>query len=247
MISLDRDVLVVFPTWNRLDYNMITLPALVYECEQSPVFGRLLIIDDLSEDGTTQYIKKMLPQIKKVLGAERVQYMRRSIGGSTMQWNIAKNKCKGTELKYIANFTNENVIPYGALEKLRSHFKEDVFAVGPALSGNAQRRNGVITGFPFITDEPDMVKVATHIGCGLVRVDLLEEFGDVPVKTGTRKLFGFTEYQNKLKRAGYKILRDDSVRFLRLDESPIYSQSIRYHKEGYSRLLNSNAKAILNK
>lgn len=237
------DILVIFPTWNRLEYNKMTLPLLIHECANSKDFKHLLIIDDLSTDGTSQWIKSL--PLQKLLGKGRVTYMRQKMASSTKQWNLGRQEAIKHKCNFIANFTNENMIPFGALTKLKSRFKKNVFAVGGQLSGNPQNRNGVITAFPFITNE-DKLKEVAHIGCGMIRVDLMNIYGDIPVKSGAKKLFGFTEYQNKLKKNRFKILLDESIRFVRLDQSPIYSRSLVYHKEGLSRLLNSNPNSVLN-
>lgn len=223
-----KDVIVVYPVWNRLDYNKITLPAMIDECRNSPVFKKLVIIDDMSVDGTTEWIESLVIPIHHV-------HIKREIGNSTQQWNIAVEEQSASDHKYIANFTNENVPARGSLERMRAVLEKDesIFGIGPHLSGGHFNSGEFSTMFPYMENEN--IQERPHLGCGMFRRDLFLKFGPVP---SARKYFGFTQYQNYLKEAGYKVVMDKGIRFLRLDESPIYSQCNHYMLKGWCRDLN---------
>ena len=47
---------VIYRTFNRKAYTMLTLPALYTSCKRSGLLGKLIVVDNLSNDGTEQYI-----------------------------------------------------------------------------------------------------------------------------------------------------------------------------------------------
>jgi len=226
-----KDTCVIYPVYNRLEYVMLTLPALIYDCRHSKYFKELLIIDDMSVDGTTEFVKSF--DYKKLLGG--VKYVRRKVGSSTMQWNMAKEK-SGAE--YFANFTNENLISMGTIDALRAAHKEDTFGISGILSGNTVRTSGVVTSFPYVDENITELEEKNFLGCGVFKREVFDKLGDVPVNRGDKKYFGFTGYQAKARAKGWRFYVHKGVRLVRLDESSIYSRCDHYIEKGWARDLN---------
>ena len=47
---------VIYRTFNRKAYTMLTLPALYTSCKRTGLLGKFIIVDNYSNDGTEQYI-----------------------------------------------------------------------------------------------------------------------------------------------------------------------------------------------
>lgn len=232
---MNRDVGVIYPTFNRLDYVKMTLPLLVHECMRSERFNELLIIDDASTDGTWEFIKSLnLPQFME----GRVRLLRDRIGNSWSQWNIS-SKIFHEDVKFILNLTNEPLVPMGIIDELASKMEGTTFAVGPQLVGG--------NPFPECIDYNEQIlQDVPYIGCGMINREIFQQEGDIKGGDGDRKYFGFTAYQNKIKKAGYGIYLHKGVEVVQLDRSPVWSRAAEYHQKGWCRLLNCNDESPFN-
>lgn len=232
-----KDCLWIYGPHNRLYYNQMTLPNVLAECSQSKRFAHLLILDDNSTDGTSEWIQSIdfnaIPGVK-------VTYERRAIGNSYDQWNIARafaDKIGG--VRYLMNICNDLLIPHGILDESAAILDEhkDAFALGYKHDGR-MFSEAIKTRFPVIGTRS--IQQSSHIGAGLIRLADMELEGDIKGSTlpGEERYFGFTQYQNLLRQYHKKrMLVAKHIQVLPLDKAIDYSRNIKYRDNGVSRLV----------
>lgn len=227
---------VIYPTHNRLEYVQMTLPLILQECKD--VGAELLFLDDISVDGTWEWILRVCDQYQ---GENKILCMRKKVGNSWHQWNIG-NEFFSEDVRYIANFTNENMIPLGTLERMGKTMESN-----PQVNGVTGRLLGHAKGSPFPKmDECRNLREVLFIGCGMIRRDMLQKHGPIRgSEKHEKRFFGFQPYQRKVAEAEHMTYYcDDSIHLIKLDSSHIYSRAYDYHNQGWCRLLNDQISII---
>lgn len=228
----------------------MTLPLIMHEAKSSPDVGLLVIIDDESDDGSSQWIRGM--KISEYLGDDcQYSYIRKQVGNSTGQYQIALDECDrlNFQVKYLSNLCNDCLIPDGIIQRLVQHMEnfENMFACGCSVNnGKVIKINDVETSFPYIA-KSDLQDV-THIGIGLYRISVFREMGEVipSLLKSEKRFFGFTQYQNRCRAKGYEIKIDKGIRIVELDRSNKFSQLIEHHKKGWTRNIIGKPQSIYN-
>ena len=228
-------ILFAFPCHNRLEYNKITLPAMMYECKTSDVTD-ILIIDDDSSDGTSEYIGSLLPSLPSYTECD-VVYARRQIGSSVGVFRVIAEFIQPFD--YVINICNDTLLPSGGLQELISIIDEGKY------SGISPRHVGVID-YPRIVLHDKIVE-AQHITCGIYDANLFKG-EDLPVNSivaGERRWVG-QEHFLRSKGGRYGIAQ--GVEMLELDRSALFSRSLEYERLGYARLFEHtrNVKSLYN-
>lgn len=231
-----NDVLWIYGTHNRIEYNKMTFPLVLKEARDSHRFGHLLIIDDNSTDGTREYIESY--DLDKILGGNYT-YLPSVVGNSYDQWNIAKDAA-GEGISYILSMCNDQLFATGIVDELAGimDMKNDCFGVGYLMTGDTQRGNGdVVTNWPYISRPREVVE-CTHIGSGMVSLEAMRIGGDVVGSThkGEERFFGFTQYQN-VQNTFYnrKTYTARHIRNVLLDRTEAYSLNDEHKAKGYTR------------
>lgn len=239
------DVLWIYGPHNRLYYNQITLPTILAECSRANRFAHLLIIDDNSTDGTSEWIQSIdLDSIPNLKG--KVTYQRQKVGNSYDQWNIGRafaNQLGG--INYMMNLCNDLLIPDSILDVSAAALDSygNAFALGYKHDGKLMEAKDVHTKWPVIT-LPHRIRPVKHIGAGMIRLKDMELEGDIKgsIVPGEERYFGFTQYQNLLREYHQKkMLTADSIQVLPLDKTIEYSRNEHYIAKGYSRKVVSGA------
>lgn len=243
---MTKDVIWIYPVHNRLYYNSITFPAVLAECKRSQRFLHLYIIDDLSEDGTTEFIKSLKP--KKQLPGQ-VTIVRKKVGNSTSQWNMGIELSEKIGGKYLFNICNDNLFAAKTLDYMAAILDDspDHFALGCKMNAYSTH-HPFITDYPYILSQPTVTETR-HIGCGLVRIEHMKMKGPVTPgqAPGESRYFGFTDYQHKMAlEYGKKALLAQHIRLLRLDEHPAYSRLEEYTVKGYGRNIRGEVDSVFN-
>jgi len=235
-------VTFIYPVHNRLEYNQITLPLILEEVRTSESVSSLVIFDDMSEDGTSEWIQSL--PIADFIDKPYI-YQRKKIGNSTQQWNMARDLF---EADYYANFCNDNLIPLGVCDLFASILDRngDAFGVGGRFQSEGDTINGFSTVFPFIKESATVAAV-NHLGCGMFRGDTFAKLGDVgqSVIPGEERYFGFTAYQNKARENYWRILLHHGVTVHKLSKS-FYSRLRSFHDKGYTRKVYDYPESVFN-
>lgn len=234
-------VTFIYPVHNRLEYNQITLPLILEEVRTSESVSSLVIFDDMSEDGTSEWIQS-LPIADFI--AKPYIYQRKKIGNSTQQWNMARDLF---EADYYANFCNDNLIPLGVCDLFVKVLEQrtSAFGIGGRFQSRQQTVAGVSSAFPVI--RPASIETVSHIGCGIVRAESFNQLGNVgqSIIPGEERYFGFTQYQNIARKKGWQILRHNGVTVHKLSKS-FYSRLRSFHDKGYTRKVYDYPESVFN-
>lgn len=244
-MGVAKDVVWVYGVHNRLYYNQITFPAVLAECKQSKRFAHLVIVDDMSEDGTSEFIQSF--NAKKMLDGAAT-YCLADIGNSTGQWNIAAKKAKEIGAKYVLNICNDNLFPFGIVNGLADVLDRypGHFLVGPRLNSKRYDKNGIITDYPYIAKKP-WVELVDHVGCGMLRVAHWDKLGEITPSTieNEKRFYGFTNYQHRMRdELGHHTLTANHIKMLRLDTHPAFSRLNEYTSKGYGRNIRGKVSSV---
>jgi glycosyltransferase involved in cell wall biosynthesis len=221
---------VLYLAHNRLEYTMMTFPPVLFECI-NPLVVDLWVFDDNSTDGTSEFLQNAIYLNKNKL---KIHYVRKKIGNSTQQLNEV---CQNTEAEYIAKIDNDILILPQYLETLYgvSEKKEnlDIAFLAPTVNGE----------FPPKLQETLTTSNAAHIGgIGLFRRKVFLKYGAIK---SNKRFFGFTVYQKRALRDGWKACWLGGLEVVDLDGCAIYSKVRQNVKNGWSRNLFPDVCGIL--
>ena len=215
------NISVIYPCYNRLYYTQITLPQVINECRNSKHNIFLYIIDDMSSDGTKEFIESI--PINKCLN-ENYLVIRKKVGNSTDQINEVLSISSSVD--YIIKIDNDTLIPDGcfdiAIELIHKYTRYGFLGFG------LWPRNL----FPFIFNDISLVDSEFVGGIGIFRKSVFDELGPIPNR---KKYFGFGKYQKKAKEKGWNIAWINGIRIMDLDESAAFSHINHYKEKGFSR------------
>ena len=215
------DISVIYPCYNRLYYTQITLPQVINECRNSKHNIFLYIIDDMSSDGTKEFIESI--PINECLN-ENYQVIRKKVGNSTDQINEVLSISSNVD--YIIKVDNDTLIPDGCFDiAIKLIHKYTTYGF---LGFGLWPRNH----FPFIFDDISLVDSEFIGGIGIFRKSVFDELGPISKR---KKYFGFGKYQKKAKEMGWGIAWINGIRIMDLDESAAFSHINHYKEKGFSR------------
>lgn len=207
-------ITVIYLCHNRLDYVKMSLPRIFHECEISTRVKELIIYDDMSTDGTSEYIQSFdYPNT----------HLRRKYGNSTQQINDTYPKAA----KYIFKCDNDILLPYDCFD-----YMYDLMEIQEKWGFLMMHDIGRWPTFDLNLD----ARPASHIGgVGMFRTEIFRNLGDVQTNG---RFGGFTKYQFKAISQGWQCIRLRNVQTCNLDVSPTYGNSKHYEKVGWGRVTN---------
>ena len=106
-------VSIIIPVHNRLDLTAACLDSLFAHTEPDPGF-EIIVIDDVSSDGTAEYLDSLIPKIRVIRNAER--------GSFGVNVNRAARTARGGFLCFL---NNDTTVTPGWLLKLVAAARED--------------------------------------------------------------------------------------------------------------------------
>jgi len=112
-------ITIIYTFHNRLEYNKIVFPQLLKEIKNADfLINDIFIYDDMSKDGSTEYIQKMLKD-----NNIKHNFYRKEYNSSVKQLQHTVENCK---TKYIIKIDSDILIPdnyittlYNVMEKTR--------------------------------------------------------------------------------------------------------------------------------
>ncbi len=227
--------MLIIPVHNRIGYNKITLPVLLHIAKMSKRTGHVHIIDDESTDGTSEWING-LPDIEGYLECTYT-YVREKIGSSSKQW-LMGHELAGNNIKYLADFCNDQLLPDGIIDLYAGKLDETNKVYG---IGNDARSNVPGLVYPFIK-HPLHWHRPPHIGSGIIRRECL----NIEQLKPNNRFYGFTKWQYGLKKKGYYSLCSHGVNCMPLDKSPL-SMLEENTRSGDGRNIIGNISSVFNR
>lgn len=216
-------ITVIYPLHNRLYYTQFSLPRVLDECKRSKRFERLFIVDDDSQDGSSEFITGL---IERSGLADKVTYMKKQIGNSIDCINYATVKSK---TKYFYKVDNDILIPIGCFDHLAAIMdkRSDIGFLGLLESDD----------FPYLNHE-GKIDIVEHIGgVGIFRGVMFEGWIG-----NNDRYWGFTKFQQIMRKKGFMPAWYYGGKNTNLDRSTSYSRALEYARLGYSRDLSKPQK-----
>lgn len=180
-------ITAIYLLHNRLEFVQESLPAFLKACE-SDLVKNVMIYDDMSTDGASEYVVGHLPLHPKF------NYTRQYIRSSWKQINATIPMAQ----KYLFKVDNDIVIPEGYLENLYQVMEAN------KMMGFL----GYRTGLEMSVGDAAYETARNIGGVGLFRTEELRKMGGVrePAIEAEKRFFGFTDLQvrSSLKKAWVK-------------------------------------------
>lgn len=217
------DIVISYPTHNRLDYTKITLPQVVNECSNSKHNCYLYVGDDNSTDGTWEYLNT-------VNGIDKLEQQK--VGNSIWQLNNAFSIAREVGANYVYAMANDILMPDNIIDTMVKlmHNYPDACTMMIEECFN----------MPYIKPMPT---VNEHVFTSSLGIHRVEAYPSNMV--ANKRFFGFSDYQRRaIKNNGYACYRVKGIGNTNLDGSA-WSRQFEYEAAGYARKgLVGNEKAI---
>ena len=216
---------ILYTAWNRLEFTKFSFGLLKANTNWNRV-QRLVVYDDLSEDGTREWLEEagrdiMVPGFEVRTGGWHST-------GATLNDYVARLGIDAEEPEAFIKIDNDIAMPLGWLPRLlvaaSRHPEYDLV--------------GIEAGWPeHGGDTAASVTRATHIGgVGLMRVDAFARRKPVPLALGKNGRAGFTIWQHRHSlKAGWLTPTMYAVQLDRIPEDPWASLSAHYVEQGWAR------------
>lgn len=119
-------ILFIIVTWNRKNQINQCLKSLITHC---PLSYQILVIDNASEDGTTNLIKKQYPQVLLIENEKNLGFSKANNQG--IKYALENNICS----EYTIFFNNDAALLDGSIENLIAYLdkNKDIQAAIPAV------------------------------------------------------------------------------------------------------------------
>lgn len=217
------DIVISYPSHNRLDYTKITLPQVINECRNSKHNCFLYVGDDNSTDGTWEYLNT-------INGIDKLEQQK--VGNSIWQLNNAFNIAREVGAKYVYAMANDILMPDGIIDTMIKlmHNYPDACTMMIEECFN----------MPYIKPMP---VVKEHVFTSSLGIHRAEAYPSNMV--ANKRFFGFADYQRRaIKHNGYACYRVSGIGNTNLDNTA-WSRQYEYAQKGYARTgLVSGEKAI---
>jgi len=205
-------ITMMYTFHNRLEYNKIVFPQILKEVKENEYLIKdFFIYDDMSDDGSSEYIKKML-KINNI----HYNLIRKEYNSSVTQLQDTIDKCT---TKYILKIDSDILIPDKYISTLFNIMESNNF-IG-FLSAES------IDSLPYIIDNITLIKTKNIGGVGIFKRNVFNE-----KLVSNNIYYGFTEFQWKSKYQKFWI---NGVSMCDLDKSLAYSRIEEYSKLGLTR------------
>ena len=215
---------ILFTCWNRLEFTKASFTLLKRNTNWRHV-SRLVVYDDLSVDGTREWIAEAGMDIP-VPGFE-VRNGGWHSTGATMNDFIAL-----TQSEAFVKVDNDIAMPPEWLDILLvvAERNPDYEIIGVEAGWTGRKK-------PRMDPELYKIMAADHIGgIGYMRTDAFTRRRPIPLSLGKNGRAGFTIWQHKEKpMVGWMSPDLEVVQFDRIPEEPWLTYAKRYCEEGWSR------------
>jgi len=218
---MSKDLDIIYTTYNRKYYTQITLPRIIDECNRSKRFNRLFIFDDMSVDGTWEWIKELeLPFNTYVI--------QKKYGNSVDQMNEYHKMGKA---QYFYHIGNDILMPEGIFDFMATFMDKHPDAISTMIKECG--------GLPYIVDD-EYGEFSFTSSLGIHRSKYFKQ--RIPSE---KQFFGFGPYQaSKMRQHKLKALRLLNVANTNLDMS-FWNKQYFYKDKGWGRVgLVSNQRSV---
>lgn len=189
-------VAIIYFTFDRLAYTKKSLKALLRNTRYP---FELHIVDNGSGDGTPEYLRAMRDKHPDIIKSLTLNHENRGLAAPTNEF------WQNTDTDLVGKVDNDTLVPEGWLTRLaRAHMRTDRIGTLGAFhfmpedveSALLEKRRLEIDGVELMPD--------THISgcCYLMKRRVQRETGLITVYPN-RRILGFPEYQERIRRAGY--------------------------------------------
>ena len=191
-------VAILFFTYDRLEYTKLALKALLENTEYP---FELHIVDNASKDGTVEFLKDLELLYPETIRSIIFNKENLGLAGPTNDfWNRVV-------ADYYGKVDNDTVVPKGWLQKLiTAHEKIPELAVVSAYHFPVDEVDMEVISKKIITKDGISILTDTHVGgCAYLIKKSIKNMAGLMKVDPSKKIHGWTEYQNRLNKMGYII------------------------------------------